>query len=221
MARLQHGAAQAGFASTDMTPSQLIRWTGLAAMLGAVVWWTSWILNSFTGDGTVAVLGLSERGWRTVANAALLSFIGGLAGITAAHASRAGKFAIVGFLTTLLALVVMLAGNVIEFWVADAPGWFMFLFGLLVQPIGLVLLGIPIFKANVLPRWGRPVPLGFGAILGLMFVVAMVRLATGIRVQEKLLAAVIMTIGLGWMVLGYALWSGLSAKKGTPNQHAA
>ena len=204
-----------------MTPSRLIRWTGLAAMLGAAVWWASWILNSFTRDGTVAVLGLSERGWRTVANAALLSFIGGLAGITAAHASRVGKFAIVGFLITLLGLVVMLAGNVIEFWVADALGGLMSLLGLLVQPIGLILLGIPILKANVLPRWGRPVPLGFGAILGLMFVVAMVRLATGIRVQEKLMAVVIVTIGLGWMALGYALWSGLSAKKGTPNQHAA
>ena len=204
-----------------VTPSRLIRWTGLAAMLGAAVWWTSWILNAFTRDGSVAVLGLSERGWRTVANVALLSFIGGLAGIAVAHASRAGKFAIVGFLTTLLGLVMMLAGNVIEFWVAKDPGGFMGLFGLLVQPMGLILLGIPILKANVLPRWGRPVPLGFGAILGLMLVVAMVRMATGIRIQEKLAMAVIMTIGLGWMVLGCALWSGWSAKKGTPNQHAA
>ena len=203
-------------------PSRLIRWTGLAAILGAAIWWTSWILNIFfTKDGSVAVLGLSERGWRTVANLALLCFTGGLAGITAAHASRAGKLAIVGFLTTLLSLVVMLAGNVIEFWVAEYPGGFMFLFGLLVQPIGLILLGIPILKASVLPRWGRPVPLGFGAILGLMLAVVMVRLAAGIRVQEKLFAVVIMTIGLGWMVLGYALWSGWSAKKGTPNQDAA
>ena len=204
-----------------MTPSRLIRWTGLAAMLGAAVWWTSWILNGFTRDGAVAVLGLSERGWRTVANAALVSFIGGLAGIAAAHASRAGKVAFVGFLTTLLGLVAMLAGNVIEFWVAADPGGFMTLVGLLVQPIGLILLGFPVFKANVLPRWGRPVPLGFGAILGLMLAVLMVRQAAGIRDQEKLLVAAIMTFGLGWMVLGYALWSGWSAKKGTPNQDAA
>jgi len=101
------------------------------------------------------------------------------------------------------------------------PGWFLILVGLLVQPIGLILLGFPVFKANVLPRWGLPVPLGFGAILGLMLAVVMVRLAAGIRVQEKLFAVVIMTIGLGWMVLGYALWSGWSAKKGTPNQDAA
>src|SRR5262245_19245346 len=92
------------------------------------------------------VLGLSERGWRTVANAALLSFIGGLAGLAVAHASRARKFAIFGFLTTLLGLVAMLAGNVIEFWVALDPGWFMILVGLLVQPIGLILLGFPVFK---------------------------------------------------------------------------
>ena len=151
-----------------MASPRLIRWTGLAAMLGAAVWWTSWILNGFTRDGTVAVLGLSERGWRTVANAALAAFIGGLAGLAAAHASRAGKVAIVGFLTALLGLVAMLAGNVIEFWVAADPGGLMYLVGLLVQPIGLILLGIPVFKANVLPRWGRPVPLGFGAILGLM-----------------------------------------------------
>ena len=189
-------------------------------MLGAAVWLTSWILKGFTRDGSVAVLGLSERGWRTVANAALLSFIGGLAGLAAAHASRAGKVAIVGFLTTQLGLVAMLAGNVIEFWVAADPGGFIVLLGLLVQPIGLILLGIPVSKTSVLPRWGRPVPLGFGAILGLMLVVLLVRQAAGIRVQEKLLAAVIMTIGLGWMVLGYVLWSGFSATKGTPNQDA-
>lgn len=204
-----------------MTPSRLIRWTGLAAMLGAAVWWTSWILNIFTRDGTVAVLELSERGWRTVTNPALLSFIGGLAGLAAAHASRARKLVIVGFLTTLLGLVAMLAGNVMEFWVAEDLGGFMSLFGLLVHPIGLILFGISTLKTNVLPRWARPIPLGFGAILGLMLTVAMVRLAAGIDVQEKLLAAVIMTIGLGWMVLGYALWSGLSARKGTPNQDAA
>ena len=116
-------------------PSRLIRRAGLAAILGAAIWWTSWILNSFTKDGSVAVLGLSERGWRTVANLALLSFTGGLAGITAAHASRAGKVAFVGFLTTLLGLVAMLAGNVIEFWVAADPGGFMTLVGLLVQQV--------------------------------------------------------------------------------------
>ncbi len=204
-----------------MTPPRLIRWSGWAAMLGGAVWWASWILNGLTRDGTVAVLGLSERGWRTVANAGLVSFIGALAGLAAAHSSRAGKVAIVGFLTTLLGLAALLAGNVIEFWVAANPGGVISLFGLLVQPIGLILLGIPIFKANVLPRWARPVPLGFGAILGVMLAVAMVRQAAGIRVQEKLLAVVIMTIGLGWMVLGYALWSGWSAKKGTPNQDAA
>ena len=126
--------------------------------------------------------------------------------------------AFVGFLTTLLGLVAMLAENVIEFWVAADPGGFLTLVGLLVQPIGPILLGFPVFKANVLPRWGRPVPLGFGAILGLMLVVVMVRLAAGIRVQEKLFAAVIMTIGLGWMVLGYALWSGWSAKGDTESR---
>src|SRR4030095_4485703 len=103
-----------------MTPSRLIRWTGLAAMLGAAVWWTSWILNGFTRDGAVAVLGLSERGWRTVANAALVSFIGGLAGIAAAHASRAGKDAFVGFLTTLFGLVAVFAGDGIAVCVAAA-----------------------------------------------------------------------------------------------------
>src|SRR5437867_3426301 len=134
-----------------MTPSRLIRWTGLAAMLGAAVWWTSWILNGFTRDGAVPVLGLSERVWRTVANAALVSFIGGLAGIAAAHASRAGKVAFVGFLTTLLGLVAMLAGNVTELCAAADPSCVLKLSSLPVQPSRLILLWLSVFNATELP----------------------------------------------------------------------
>jgi hypothetical protein len=54
-----------------------------------------------------------------------------------------------------------------------------------------------------------------------MLVVLMLRQAAGILDQEELLVVMLMTFGLGWMVLGYALWSGWSAKKGTPNQDAA
>jgi len=68
----------------------------------------------------------------------------------------AGKLAIVGFLTTLLGLVVMLAGNAIEFWVASSPGGFMFLFGLLVQPIGLILLGFPFSRRTYCPVGAGP-----------------------------------------------------------------
>ncbi len=41
-----------------------VRRSGVLAMLGGTLWMVSWICNAFTADGTRAVMGLSERGWR-------------------------------------------------------------------------------------------------------------------------------------------------------------
>ena len=58
-----------------------IRWIGILTMIGGAIWAVSWTLNVlFTQDGSQAVLGLSERGWRTLLNPALLFFIAGLTG---------------------------------------------------------------------------------------------------------------------------------------------
>lgn len=168
------------------------------AMLGGAIWTTSWILNSFTEDGTRAVLGLSERGWRRTLDPALLFFMAGLLGLNARREGRAGKLGKLGFVISLVGLAAMLAGNVTEFWIGellyvDVPGefeptdqlgWGIMGAGFMILLVGFILFGIATFRTNVLSGWKRVVPLIAWILMAMFF-----------------------PFGLGWMVLGYALWS--------------
>ena len=108
----------------------------------------------------------------------------------------------------------MLLGNLIEFWVSELfygtqqPGWAMMGVGFLLLPIGLLLLGIGTLKARVFSGWRRPVPFGFGLILALLILsgVALMFLS-GSGSQQVFLDALLFSIGAGWALLGYALWS--------------
>lgn len=197
-----------------MRSSNLIRSSGLLAVLGSVMWTATWILV-FTADGTREVLGFSERGWRTLLlNPAMLFFMIGLVGFQAKQAGRLEAVAKGGFIVCLLGLATMLLGNIVEFWVSEPlygtqePGWAMMGAGLLLLPIGLLLFGIGTLKARVLSGWRRVVPIGFGLILALLILsgIALI-LVSGSGSQKGFLGVVILIIGAGWAVLGYALWS--------------
>ena len=192
-----------------------IRWSGLAAMFGGVLWTLSWILVSFTEDGTRSVLGLSEHGWRTaLLNPAMLLFMAGLAGFHARQAGQSGRLGRTGFAVCLLSTGTMLLGNVVEFWVSEyfygtqRPGWVMMGVGLMMLPAGFVLLGIGTLRARVLTGWRRAVPLGFGLTLALLVIVLMALIVwTGSQPSVEGVFGAILVIALGWAALGYALWS--------------
>ena len=198
-----------------MASAKLIRWSGLAAMIGGAMWTASWILVSFTEGGTRAVLGLSERGWRTLLDSpAMLFFVAGLVGFHRKQRERSGKLGKIGFVVGLLGVVTMLLGNIAEFWVFELfygtqqPGWAMMGAGFMMLPIALILFGLATVKARVFSGWRRAVPLVFGLTLVLLILAGIaVMLVSGSRTQEGLLGAMLLTIAAGWVVLGYALWS--------------
>ena len=198
-----------------MSYADRIRWSGLAAMFGGVLWTLSWILVSFTEDGTRSVLGLSERGWRTVLlNPAMLLFMAGLVGFHAKQAGRPGKLGKAGVAVCLISVGAMLVGNMVEFWVSELfygtqqPGWAIMGIGFMLLPVGFLLLGVATFKAKVFSGWRRAVPLGFGLTLVLLILIMMsVMLLTGSQTQEDLLSVMLLSIAVGWTALGYALWS--------------
>lgn len=198
-----------------MRPSNLIRWSGLLAVLGAMLWTASWIVVTLTAGDTREVLGLSERGWRTLLlNPAMLFFMAGLVGFHAKQVGRSGRAARSGFVVCLLGLSTMLLGNIIEFWVSGlfygttAPGWHMMGVGLLLLPIGLLLFGIGTLKAGVFFGWRRAVPFGFGLILAVLVLTGVaLMLLSGSGSQLGWFWAVILSIAAGWGVLGFALWS--------------
>ena len=199
-----------------MLSSNLIRWSGLLAVLGGVLWTAPWILVAFTAEGTRDVFGFSERGWRTLLlNPAMLFFMAGLVGFHSRQAGRSGSSGKSGFVICLLGLGTMLVGNIIEFWVSEPfygtqqPGWAMRGVGFLLLPIGLLLFGIGTLRASVFSGWRRVVPFGFGLILSLLTLSGVaLMLLSGSRSQEGFLRALLLSIAAGWAVLGYALWSG-------------
>ena len=99
-------------------------------------------------------------------------------------------------------------GNVVEFWVSEyfygtqRPGWVMMGIGLTMLPVGFVLLGFGTLRAKVFTGWRRVVPLGVGLML---LAIRPIYLSGGILPMPDRSGAA--GVALGWLALGYALWS--------------
>src|SRR5919199_7027849 len=140
-----------------MTSPTWIRWSGLAALLGGLVWTISWLLNTQTAEGNRVVISFTEGNLRAMLNLPLLLLLAGLLGLYRLHAGRFGKLGILGFGLTLLGMALLLVGNVMEFGLAGAPtddrGWVVVVLSCLVIPVGMLLFGSGVIRADVLPRW--------------------------------------------------------------------
>ncbi len=178
----------------------LIRWAGLAAMVGGVLWalWTVGFNSVGYGEpGTPAY----ERyeAYNRLLPLALLPLMVGFLGLHAVQRRSYGWLGKAGFVAALVRLALGVAGSVGEFWVfttqpyGEANGrdasWMIYLVGHLVLAIGSVLFGIAAVRAKVLARK----PAVMFAVLG------------GFAVMP-FFGALIFAIPFTW--LGYTLWSG-------------
>lgn len=190
-----------------MSSSDIIRWSGLAAMLGGVLWALWYVGASLVGGG-------GYEAYNRLMPFVLLLLAVGLLGFHSVQEGRHGWVGRIGFVVALVGLVVMIGGNVAEFWAfteeAYGPGtlrdsaWMVFGLGTFAFYVGTVLFGIGTLRARVLPRSGTLFlliwfPLGF-AVSGLLQLIG---------VPEALaFSGLTVLVGVGWVVLGYALWSG-------------
>ncbi len=187
-----------------MGTSILIRWAGLAAMVGGVLWalWT--VGFNFVGYGEPGTPAYERyEAYNRLLPLALLPVVVGFLGLHAAQRRSYGWLGRAGFVTALVGLALVVAGSVGEFWVftmqpyGEANGrdasWTIYLLGHLVLAVGSVLFGIATVRAKVLARK----PTMTFALLG-GFAVA------------PFFGALMFAIPFTW--LGYTLWSG----KGEP-----
>jgi hypothetical protein len=202
-----------------MFDPKINRRRGLLAMVGSLLWVVTGVLVGFTGGGGTR----AEAVLRTVLlNPALLLLILGLMGFYERQAKRSGRLGAAGFAICLLGTGIMLLGNISEIWVYKylygilearwSPGWRAMGLGLMILPVGFVLLGIATFRAGVFTAWRRAVPLGFGLMLALIVVsVAVAGIGRGL--------VVFYGFAIGWAAFGYTLWSEKTESgENSPNQ---
>ena len=183
-----------------MGSSNLIRWTGLAAMVGGVLWalWT--VGFNFVGYGDPGTPAYERyEAYNRLLPLALLLVMMGFLGLHAAQRKSYGRLGKAGFVTALVGLALVISGSVGEFWVFTAQpygepngrdaSWMLYLLGHLVLAVSCVLFGVATARAKVLPRKAA-----------LMFAVL------GGFAVAPFFGALIFAIPFTW--LGYTLWSG-------------
>jgi hypothetical protein len=193
-----------------MLAAKIMRWGGPASILGGLWWLVIWILFLLThGTGTEnlqrRLFGLTWLDYNRFLVIALLLFMVGLVNLGMRQQALSSRLGTVGYGLALSGLAFLILGVTLEFWFmpwgsypeavwSTQPAWIGGLMEFIasrVLSVGLILFGIDIVRANVLPRWN-----GLPLILGLLLLASPflhMTLYTGGM------------FGFGWVLLGYVL----------------
>jgi hypothetical protein len=182
--------------------------SGPAAVLGGAFWIVGAVVTALKPEGCIGdACDLPGRSMRTggaldaalFLAAVLLIALGAVTVVLRARgAGRLGTAGRAGLAVGLAGVALLLAGGVVQALLLGGDFPYMPLFvlpGALALVTGLLLLGIAILRAGVLPRWA-----------GVLLVVgALSMLGFNDQNAQALLA---IPFGLAWVATGYALWSG-------------
>jgi hypothetical protein len=181
-----------------MSSSELIRWGGLAAIGGGVLFIVYSLLEAATGRGDQA----GPLDLLAIVAYALL--VVGLVGFHALQQRSYGRIGRAGLYTTIAAFVLweilllagLLGGGAGLVWLVPI--------GVLGTLVGEVLYGAATLQARVLPRW-----------CGILFILLMpVTILASYLLWD---ATPVLWTGLVWLALGYGLWvhrrSGAAARQ--------
>ena len=188
-----------------MSSARLARWGGVAAIIAGLLWLVLRPLIEFSRNDRL--LGRTYEDYNRLVPVPLLLFLVGLVGLHACYARTAGPLGIGGLVVAAIGVTAAAVGAVVEFWWAGGirqgdkagsdAGWMFFGLGYFGLLLGLMLFGIASQRSNALGRWSA-VPLVMGA-LGPAWPFVSDWAWPSVFVQSLL--------GLGWVILGYALWS--------------
>jgi O-antigen/teichoic acid export membrane protein len=177
--------------------SFLLRWSGLLCVPGGVLWALS-PLGVYLSEQRFHTPNVF---WKLFPSAPLLLMVG-LVGLHLLISEGSGWLERVGFYVALLGFLLILAGDVGEFWlriddvyIMTAPAYSAFRLGLLVLAVGSIVFGIALGRERTLPVWGA-LPFALGALCGLI---------SASRDLESFGATLWILFGLGWAWLGFSL----------------
>lgn len=176
-----------------MSSSNLIRWSGLAAVLSGVAWVVQGLLALTVADPD------TDSYLDVLFIVAVLFALVGLAGLHAVQKGSYGWLGRAGLYTIIVASVAQIVGLVVLLTGSEALIGLLPLGGLGVL-VGFILYGVATLQARVLPRW-----CGVGITLGLPVIVLL-----GDRAN--------VLFGLLWLALGYVLLTWGGAVTGRPSR---
>lgn len=197
-------------------PARLIRWSGLAAMLGGLLWIAFAVRLAALPEGCIsAACELPGRTMRPLDSVVAALFLA--AGVCTAlavtglllRAQAAGALGRLGQVGLLLlgvgTLLVVTALLIQQFlYGGDFPRMPVFIIpGGLALVLGFLLVAVFTLRAGTLPRWVSALLLiGTLSLLGFN--------------EQNAQALQAIPFGLAWIGVGYALWSGRSGQPYSP-----
>jgi hypothetical protein len=200
-----------------MSPSEFLRWSGLAAVLGGVLF-SAKILWEMAGVVPLNTTDITDTLFFIVP----LLWLAGLSGFYARCTERYGPLGNTGFMLSLAGLTIGTIGSLVGAWIE--PLRLAYWLGFRFLCVGLGLLGIATIGARALHGWSvLPLVLGLlGLGRGFFMFFAVTRGATLFEAPEgqgelgsflaswagTLTSVLGVLFGIGWALLGYALWVG-------------
>jgi hypothetical protein len=192
----------------------LIRWSGLAAILGGVLW-IAWVIQTgFKPRGCMgdecAFMPLRESGSidTVLLYVAMLLLAVGVAGLVihTRNAERLGRLGRIGLVASVVGVVLLMISSLVEA-VFFAGGDFLSVIPAgLVLVVGFLLLVITILRARVLPFW----------VTVLLVVGTLAMLVANDQNAQVFLA---IPFGIAWVAVGYVLWWGKDTPRAMANMN--
>ncbi len=177
-----------------MSAARFIRWSGLVAILGGLLWIVVWAVE---GSLPVAPPGGHRTGFESFnlwSGVALLLMLVGLAGAYLRQIRQMEWIGHIGFALPWIGAALMGGGRLGQ--ALNIGGvWMLVILGAFALTIGTILFGIATLRARVLP-------LSCGVLL---ILAALMLFVTDPENRRAFLA---LPFGIAWAWLGYALWSG-------------
>ena len=177
--------------------SFLLKWSGILCVPGGALWALSptGVYISNLAFHTPNVF------WKMFWPAPLLILLG-LVGIQLRQSERSGLLEKLGFVVTIVGLVMVMAGDIGLYWlgvddifIVTAPAYNAFRIGLLVVAVGSILFAVTSPSDGALPTWGL-LPFVVGSLCGLI---------SFSRDFGSFGAVLWILYGVGWAWLGFSL----------------
>ena len=133
-----------------MSSSDLIRWGGLAAMLGSLAYLVSVLLGFLVSETTTTIVHFLADSFAVVP---VLLILVGMVGFHTLQKANYGSMGRGGFYTVLVGLLAQVLGTISHLLGSEALDWLVFPVGIILMIVGLVLYGAATLQVRVLPRW--------------------------------------------------------------------